>query len=547
MKAAIYTRYSSHEQDGGESIEFQIAQCKEYIQNMGWTLNEDCIFTDRAKSGTTTRGRDAFAKLVNLVTKGHAPFDVLVVWSTSRFGRNMEEVAVNKAALRRNGVEIRFVSQVIPEGQGIEGHMGKIVESLYEWTDELQSIQIGLAAFEGQRSVTSKGFHGGGKAPFGYRRIKVIDPDGKKDKDGEIIRYVTFVPNEDEELQIRRIFNFYAQGMSYKQIASKLNEEGVVSPGGSTWDISSVRTILINEVYLGIRVWNKTRRNKRLKKGTKTPKPREEWIITENAHPALIDKELWEKVQDRRKRMSPNPVTGKGSPWTNQSPHLLTGVIRCAECGANYHMNTIRSRGKKRQYYRCGFHSKRGNAVCKNGRGVNKENVENAVLELLSKRLFDDRIVDEVFKRVQAYLQRSDEGDETLAIESAIMKNETEIANLTAGIKAGGNLESLIKELAVGESRRKVLKQKHEAMRSAKSAESISRDLVRRALEELRGTLTYAGAEEKKGLIQDHVHEIRVSPDGTTLLETNPRGLLNTLGVCEFLVTPRGVEPPLPD
>jgi len=62
-----------------------------------------------------------------------------------------------------------------------------------------------------------------------------------------------------------------AKGNSYRQIAHALNEEGVQSPGGSTWDVSSVRTVLMNESYLGRRVWNQTRRNKRVRKGDLPP------------------------------------------------------------------------------------------------------------------------------------------------------------------------------------------------------------------------------------------------------------------------------------
>ena len=52
--------------------------------------------------------------------------------------------------------------------------------------------------------------------------------------------------------------------------------------------------MLYNEVYRGYRVWNRYRRKKNVSVGTKTKKPREEWVITKGAHPVIVDDELWE-------------------------------------------------------------------------------------------------------------------------------------------------------------------------------------------------------------------------------------------------------------
>ena len=173
-RAAVYARYSSEEQTGGESIKYQLERCREYIAKQGWSVAEINVFVDRAKSGTSTYRREEFNRMVALAKAKDRPFDVVVAWSTSRFGRNMDECAVNKAFLRKHGVEVQFVSQPLPEG-----HVGKLIEKIFEWTDELQSIQIGEYAFQGQKQVTQKGFHGGGKAPYGYERVRVKDPEGK--------------------------------------------------------------------------------------------------------------------------------------------------------------------------------------------------------------------------------------------------------------------------------------------------------------------------------------------------------------------------------
>ena len=306
-RAAVYARYSSDEQTGGESIEYQLERCREYITKQGWSLGEANVFVDRAKSGTTTYRREEFNRMVGLAKTKDRPFEVVVAWSTSRFGRNQDEAIFNKIGLRRQGVDVRFVSQPVPDG-----HIGTLIERIYEWKDEFDSIQIGEYAFQGQKQVTQKGFHGGGKAPYGYSRARVPDPDGKHDKNGKVVEYVTYEVVEGQAGVVRRVFQMRASGKSYREVAHTLNEEGLVSPGGTTRDVSSVRTILLNETYLGRRVWNQTRRNKRVQRGTKVPKPREEWIVTENAHEAIIGKELWDAVQEQRGRIRMSVEKGKG-------------------------------------------------------------------------------------------------------------------------------------------------------------------------------------------------------------------------------------------
>ena len=91
-RAAVYARYSSEEQTGGESIEYQLERCREYIAKQGWSVAEINVFVDRAKSGTSTYRREEFNRMVALAKAKDRPFDVVVAWSTSRFGRNMDEL-----------------------------------------------------------------------------------------------------------------------------------------------------------------------------------------------------------------------------------------------------------------------------------------------------------------------------------------------------------------------------------------------------------------------------------------------------------------------
>lgn len=98
---------------------------------------------------------------------------------------------------------------------------------------------------------------------------------------------VNYELGPDEKLKIiKQIFSMAAEGMGGKKIARTLNVQGI--PAGRKWHPSTVLAILCNEAYLGHRVWNKKQET-----GGRN-RPQSEWVVTENYHPAIISKDLWD-------------------------------------------------------------------------------------------------------------------------------------------------------------------------------------------------------------------------------------------------------------
>jgi hypothetical protein len=100
---------------------------------------------------------------------------------------------------------------------------------------------------------------------------------------------------------VLRMFEMYASGSGYAWIAKTLNAGGIPGPRRGTWDTSTVREILRNDVYRGVRAYGRILKI-RTASGTrsKRPRPRDNWTIKEGAHPAIIGADLWERVQPRR-------------------------------------------------------------------------------------------------------------------------------------------------------------------------------------------------------------------------------------------------------
>ena len=535
--AAIYARYSSEEQTGGESVEYQLERCREYVADQSWLLAEANIFIDEARSGTTTYRREAFNQMVAAAKAKDRPFDVVVTWSTSRFGRDQDEAIFHKISLRRQGVEVKFVSQPVPDG-----HIGTLIERIYEWKDEFDSIQIGEYAFQGQKQVTQKGFHGGGKAPYGYRRVKVPDPGGKTDKDGKIVEHTTYEVVLEEAKVVKRIFGMYADGASCRKVALMFNEEGIPSPRASTWDPSGVRVILLNENYLGHRVWNQTRRNKKVQRGTKIPKPRDEWVIAENAHEAIVDRSLWEAVQKRRGQTRKHVENGAGGYNTGHSPYFLSGLLKCEECGGNFTITGSKKRGGTR-YYRCGRHANRGKSVCANNRLVRKDRIEGAAIKAVSEELLTVEVIESIVEEYKLAASENRSSIDTQDLDRAIQQVDREITNLTASLKAVGPAQELVDEMKACQKRKAALEieRLEKAATASVELEDIDLEEARAAIENLAEILEDATPEEKKALMRENVTEIQIPKNEEPLLVSDPEGLLTSLGCFFRMVTPRGV------
>jgi hypothetical protein len=156
----------------------------------------------------------------------------------------------------------------------------------------------------GTKKVAELGFRAGGPAPYGTVRIELYEQREflciMKPK-----QYKTYPNNRvklapDDKIKgnakiVSNIFEYFVTGnLTESQIAEKLNEQHILSPGGSTWNATSIRHILQNEQYAGCVVYNKT--SSKLKSKT-IRNPREEWIIRPDSYAPVVEREIFDKAQ----------------------------------------------------------------------------------------------------------------------------------------------------------------------------------------------------------------------------------------------------------
>ena len=169
----------------------------------------------------------------------------------------------------------------------------------------------------GRIAAVKRGCYIGREAPYGYNKV-VIGKDH------------TLEPSEDADI-VRLVFDMYVnQGKTYYQIACHLNDLKIQSPRGGIWCRDTIRKMLMNDHYIGKVSFNKIKNTTMVENGVRITKklsqPQEEVIIAEGKHPAIIDKDIFQKAQERLRK---NPSTKKD--FALQNP--FAGIMYCAGCG----------------------------------------------------------------------------------------------------------------------------------------------------------------------------------------------------------------------
>ncbi len=372
-RAVDYHRYSSDAQRAA-SIEDQARICQERIRNEGWVYVRS--YQDRAMSGAS-RLRPAYQKLLDDARRHQ--FDVVVAESLDRLSRDQEDVAHLYKQLTFAGVRLLTLSEgfISELHVGLSGTMGALyLKHLAEKTRR------------GLRGRVEAGRSGGGNS-YGYDLVVKPDADGNTERG---LRK----KNEPQALIVLRILTDYAAGKSPRSIAKDLNTLGIPGPSGGTWSPSAINGnsgrgtgILNNELYVGRIVWNRLRYIKNPSTGKRESRLNgpNDWILKDAPELRIVPQQLWDKVKARQRAMTrdtrPNTGSAKATDgfWQHQRPrYLLSGLMKCGCCGANY---------TKYGANRFACAAARDRATCRNSLTIRGDVLEASILAGLKTRLME--------------------------------------------------------------------------------------------------------------------------------------------------------------
>ncbi len=307
------------------------------------------------------------------------------------------------------------------------------------------------------------GFWAGGRV-YGYRTVREKAPP-----DPEHPRAIPVI-DEIQAAVVCRIFQLYADSYGLRQIASLLNEDGVPAPyddayrkqGGRGWGPGTIRFMLKNERYIGRYVWKKRMWVTDPATGARTYRMRgeDEWVTTEQPQLAIVSNDLWERVQARFAERKGAKGRARG---TGATGHLLTGLLRCGECGATMRVVSLkRKAGRAYANFGCSAHHGKGAAICGNGLVISERKLNRAVIEelrtLLASKEIQARFIDGFTKRLQHKNPADDR--ERAALEAEVKAQESRVRNVTAAIARAGFSEALAEQLGLEEETLRPLRQR---------------------------------------------------------------------------------------
>ncbi|MDR2558311.1 MAG: recombinase family protein [Oscillospiraceae bacterium] len=354
-------------------MEGQINDCIAYAKREGYNVVGEYI--DRALSGKTDE-RPQFLQMMNDSAKEQ--FQIVIVWKLDRFARNRFDSAFYKRLLKKNGVKVVSATERISDDPE-----GIILEGVLEAAAEYFSANLAQNVKRGQRENMAKGLHVGGYAAYGYN---IVD---KK-----------LVVVEDEAAVVRYAFTEYAKGTPKAEIIKELSKMGLLSKKGTPIAYSTLHNILKNEKYYGVYLFGEGE--------------------VEGGCPAIIDKELYDKVQvelDKKSR-------GKGSNKA-KIPYLLSGKVFCGMCGEKLFGNfNINKQGKPYAYYQCMGRKFKRNCLKKSER---KDFLEWYVVEQTKEYVLQPARAEYIASRIVTRYNDEFNDKEMRALENQLSKIERDI------------------------------------------------------------------------------------------------------------------------
>lgn len=438
-RCAIYARKSSDNEAG---VQRQVDLARDFAAAKNWTVDPAHVYQDNDISGSVFDRPGLNALMAAMITKPR-PFDVLVLMDASRLGRDMAETLALELKIVATGVRVFFYQ----DGTELllDTPTQKLVASVTNFASEDYRFQVRAKTRDALRKKAQQGHAVGGRI-LGYDNVPAIDVSGKRTHSDLRI-------NEVEAAIVRRIFTLCADGLGIRGIATRLNGEGIPAPRSrhvctpacehkttytGTWMATTITAVLNRELYRG----------------------RRRWETVDAAMPALqiVSDDLWQRAQRRRgltrqahheHRQANGQLTGRDE---RPTPHLLSGLLRCA-CGSSLVATSrVNKNGSVRRYYACARSYKQGSGTC--GHLIPYDGITDAILShfaALTPGVIEDMVsaeYDQWLAEIQALTSQRG------VLQDDLTRLDGELARLAEAVAQGGQLPALLAAMASKQAQR---------------------------------------------------------------------------------------------
>ena len=394
VTAFIYLRLSRDDNLEGES--YSIGNQKKLLTKTAKDLGYTNIvaFVDDGVSGVTMNRPD-FNKMMAQLEEGRAA--ALFVKDLSRLGRNYIEVGrLMEEFFPEHDIRLVAVSDNIDTSEG-ESEMAPIRNLFNEWYARDISNKRRIS-----NKIKGNAGEPMGQPPYGYMK----EPDNPK----------RWIVDEEAALIVKRIYSMTLDGLGTEQIAAQLEREEILTPRAywlkkgikrpgkgkqqppTKWNSSTITKILSLQEYCGdilnFKTYSKSYKNKK-----RIDNDRENWVVFKDVHEPIIDRAVWEQVQQKRGKVRKRRTN-------DGERNMFSGLLVCADCGSNLHFH-FNQGNPDIKYFNCSnYKGNRGS--CTSTHYVRVDFLEQVVLgEIKRLTKFASHYEDDFLKTVMGSTQQS--------------------------------------------------------------------------------------------------------------------------------------------
>ena len=401
VTAFLYERLSRDDNMDGES--YSIGNQKKLLikvaKEKGYT--NLVHFFDDGISGVTM-DRPGFADMIQQLERGKAA--AVFVKDLSRLGRNYIEVGrLTEEFFPNHDIRLVAVSDNIDTDEG-ENELAPIRNLFNEWYARDISKKRRIS-----NKIKGNAGEPMGQPPYGY----IKDPENPK----------RWIVDEEAAQVVRRIYRMTLEGVGTEQIAAKLEEDGILTPRAywhskginrpgkvkdlppTHWNSSSVIKMLSVQEYCGdilnFKTYSKSYKNKK-----RLENDRENWAIFKDVHEPIIERAVFEQVQQKRGKMRKRQAKdGERS--------MFSGLLVCADCGSNLHFH-FNQGNPEIKYFNCSNY-KGNRGTCGSTHYVRVDFLEQVVLgEIRRLTKYAGLYEDDFLKEVIGHSRQAEETERRL-------------------------------------------------------------------------------------------------------------------------------------
>ena len=401
VTAFLYERLSRDDNLEGES--YSIGNQKKLLAKVAKEKGYTNLvhFLDDGISGVTM-DRPGFVEMIRQLEQGKAA--AVFVKDLSRLGRNYIEVGrLTEEFFPNHDIRLVAVSDNIDTAEG-ENELAPIRNLFNEWYARDISKKRRIS-----NKIKGNAGEPMGQPPYGY----IKDPNDPKH----------WIVDDEAAQVVRRVYSMTLEGFGTEQIAAQLEKDDVLTPRAywltkgikrpgkgkqqppTKWNSSTITKILSLQEYCGdilnFKTYSKSYKNKK-----RIDNDRENWVVFQDVHEAIVERAVYEQVQQKRGKIRKRR--------TNNGEHnMFSGLLVCADCGSNLHFH-FNQGNPEIKYFNCSNY-KGNRGTCTSTHYVRVDFLEEVVLgEIRRLTKFASLYEDEFVKAVIGHSQQAEQTDRKL-------------------------------------------------------------------------------------------------------------------------------------